>query len=163
MTLLASFLGLCGVLFSGFLFAGLGRFLLDRVRLSIENHVGRCLASIAVGVVSLEFLVSVGELAPNARTGVLSALALPPLWVYFRFPQSRGTLAKSFEKSRGLTGLERWLALGLGGVLFLEGFAAMAPLSGSDAPCIITFRCLCSSFAKDFIPTGSCRTAFSPA
>jgi hypothetical protein len=113
MTLLASFLGLCGVLLSGFLFAGLGRFLLDRARLSIENHVGRWLASIAVGVVSLEFLVSVGELAPNARTGVLSALALlVALSLLSISAISRDTREIIREIAR-LTGLERWLARGL--------------------------------------------------
>ena len=51
--LLVSLAGLCYVLLSAFLFVGLGRFLLDRARLSIENRVERGLVSIAVGVVFL--------------------------------------------------------------------------------------------------------------
>ena len=133
MTLLASFLGLCGVLFSGFLFAGLGRFLLDRVRLSIENRVERCLASIAVGVVSLELLVSLGELAPNVRAGVLSALALAAALGLLSISAVSRDTREIIRRIANLTGLERWLALSLGAILFLEGFAAMAPLTGSDA------------------------------
>jgi hypothetical protein len=35
-----------------------------------------------------------------------------------------------------LTGLERWLARGLGGVLLLEGLAAMAPLLDLTPPAL---------------------------
>jgi hypothetical protein len=133
MTLPASFLGLCGVLLSGFLFAGLGRFLLDRARLPIENGVERWLASIALGVVSLELLVSLGELAPNVRAGVLFALALAAALALLSILAVLRDTREIIRKIANLTGLERWLALSLGGILFLEGFAAMAPLTGSDA------------------------------
>ena len=133
MTLIASILGLCSVLFSALLFAGLGRFFLDRARYSIENCEERWLVSIALGVVSFELFVSLGELAPNVRAGVLSALALAialgllPISVV-----SRDTF-EILRKIAKLRGLERWLALGVVAVLVLEGFAAMAPLTGSDA------------------------------
>jgi hypothetical protein len=133
MMLLASLAGLCYVLLSGFLFAGLGRFLLDQARLSIENRVERLLASIALGVVSLELLVSLGELAPNARAGVLSALALAAALGLLSLSAVSRDTREIIREIANLTGLERWLALGLGGVLLLEGFAAMAPLTGSDA------------------------------
>jgi len=133
MTLPASFLGLCGVLLSGFLFAGLGRFLLDRARLPIENSVERWLASIALGVVSVELLVSLGELAPNVRAGVLFALALAAALALLSILAVLRDTREIIRKIANLKGLERWLALSLGGILFLEAFAAMAPLTGSDA------------------------------
>ena len=133
MTLLASLAALCGVLFSGFLFAGLGRFLLVRARLSIENRVERCLASIAVGIVFFELLVSLGELAPHVRAGVLSALTLAVLLGLLSISAVSRDAREIVRQITSLTGLERWLALGLGGILLLQGFAAMAPLSGSDA------------------------------
>jgi hypothetical protein len=133
MSLPASFLGLCGVLLSGFLFAGLGRFLLDRARLPIENVVERWLASIGLGVVYLELLVSLGELAPSVRAGVLFALALAAALALLSIVAVLRDTREIIRKVAQLKGLERWLALSLGGILFLEGLAAMAPLTGSDA------------------------------
>ena len=112
MTLLASLAALCGVLFSGFLFAGLGRFLLVRARLSIENRVERCLASIAgIQDVFFELLVSLGELAPHVRAGVLSALTLAVLLGLLSISAVSRDAGKSFDKlqvSRGWRDGWRW-------------------------------------------------------
>jgi hypothetical protein len=133
MTLLASLAGLCGVVLSALVFAGFGQFLLTRARLSLESRAERLLVSLAVGVVALELLVSLGELAKNSRVGVLAALGVVGILGLFGLPAVvRNSLAILRELLR-LAGIERWLALSLGGVLFLEGFAAMAPLTGSDA------------------------------
>ena len=116
MTLLASLAALCGVLFSAFLFAGSGRFLLDRARLSIENRVERCLASIAVGIVFFELLISLGELTPHVRAGVLSALTLAVFLGLPSIPAVSRDAREIVRKITRLNRLERWLALGLGGI-----------------------------------------------
>ena len=81
----------------------------------------------------LELLVSLGEIAPNVRAGVLCALALAAALGLLSIPAVLVDTREIIRDIAKLTGLERWLALGLGGVLLLEGFGAMAPLTGSDA------------------------------
>jgi len=133
MTLFATLAGLSAVLVSAFLFAALGRFLLDKARFPIENRVDRWLASIAIGVVSFELLVSLGELVPDVRAGVLCAGVIAGALAFFSISPLLRDTREIIRRIMDFTALERWLALALGSVLFLEGFAAMAPLTGSDA------------------------------
>jgi hypothetical protein len=133
MIFLISLAGFSSVLLSGFLFAAFGRFLLDRARLTIENRAERLLASTALGVAALDILVSLGELAPNVRAGVTSAMAFAAALGLFAISAVFRDTRAIIRKIATLRGLERWLALSLGVILFLEGFAAMAPLTGSDA------------------------------
>ena len=133
MTLIASLAGICGVLLSALLFAGFGQFLLARARFSLESRAERLLVSLAVGVVALELLVSLGELAKNTRWGALAALGVVGIFGLPALPAVIRDSAAILRDLSRLAGIERWLAFALGGVLFLEGFAAMAPLTGSDA------------------------------
>lgn len=133
MALLASCAGLCGVAVSAILLAGLGRLLLQHTRLGFPSRIEQLLLSLAVGVIAFELLVSLGELWPNTRSGVRAAIVLsaaigiPQVPKIFEIGQS---ITERFMKAPAT---ERWLGFTVGGVLFLEGFAAMAPLTGSDA------------------------------
>ena len=133
MSLLSSFAGLCGVAIPAIAFAGLGRFLLDRAHWDFRSRIEGLLVCLATGVLAFELLVSLGELWPNTRLGVCAAVVLAGAIGLPLVPKIlkdlwslAGTLAK-------VPAVERWLALAIGGVLFLEGFASMAPLTGSDA------------------------------
>src|ERR1700730_10602359 len=133
MTVLVSLAGFSGVLLSGVLFAAFGRSLLDRARLSIENRAERLLASIALGVASLDILISLGELALNVRAGVAAAMAFAAALGLFSISAVFRDSREVIRKIANLNGFERWLAASLSLVLFFEGLAAMAPLTGSDA------------------------------
>ena len=133
MTLLASLAGLCAVLISGFLFTGLGWLFVGRVSVRVPSRTERLLFSLGIGVIVLELLVTLGELMPNVRVGVTSAIVIAAALGLLGVSRAALDIAQLSGELTQLHGLARWLALGVGGVLFIEGFAAMAPLTGSDA------------------------------
>ena len=133
MALLASLAGLSGVAISAIVFAGLGHFLLDRAHLDFRSSIEELLFSLAVGVVAFELLVSLGELWPNTRLGVCAAVVLAGAVGLPLAPKVFRDLRLVAETLAKVPAVERRLALAIGGILFLEGFAAMAPLTGSDA------------------------------
>jgi len=133
MALLASLAGLCGVAISAILFAGLGRCLLNVARLDFRNPVEGLLFSLAVGVIAFELSVSLGELLPETRLGVCILIAVAGVIGLPLIPSVLKDLRSLFGRFSTLPSAERLLALAVGGIIFLEGFASMAPLTGSDA------------------------------
>lgn len=133
MALLASLAGLCVVALSAVVFAGLGRLLLDRAHLICSSRLESLLFSLAVGVLASELVVSAGELWPHTRTGVRLSVALVAVIGMWGVPAILRDLVDLAGAFANLLPIERWLTAAIGGVLFLEGFASMAPLTGSDA------------------------------
>ena len=127
-------LGLCSALAASLLlFCGLGAVFLRILKITNLSAFDTLLFSAATGTILLELAVSVGELAPNIRTGVRIAVALAALlglagaWATF------AVLQQGFRALRALVGIERPLAALFLLVLVLQGLASLAPVTGSDA------------------------------
>src|SRR5215472_6274656 len=115
------------------LLVGAGKRLIRALHIVVDNAFEELLYSFALGVLTLEIAVSLGELLPNVRFGVVLAvcvvLALGLLAIGEVF---RGIKAVCI-RFRLLPREQVALGLALLGVVALEGLAAMAPLTGSDA------------------------------
>ena len=127
-------LGLCSALaLSTLLFCGLGAVFLRILKITNLRAFDTLLFSAATGAILLELAVSAGELAPNIRTGVGTAVALAALLGLAGVRAIFAALQQVFRKLRTLRGIERPLAALFLLVLMLQGFASLAPLNGSDA------------------------------
>ena len=131
--LLASLAGLCGVAGSAILLAGLGFLILRWANLILPSRVESLLTSLAVGALAFELLVSAGELWPNTRVGVCVAAVLAAVAGLPLAPKILGDTKAVLTGCSRLPAAERLLAGAIGAVIFLEGLASMAPLTGSDA------------------------------
>lgn len=133
MSLLASLAALAGVAASALLFAGIGRLLLHTTRFVFRSRLESLLVSQAVGAIVFLLLVSAGEAWIGPLPGARIAVALA---VVVSLAGVRGTLVELRTAWRNFAAREKtqrvWAAA-LAAVLFVEGFAAMAPLTGSDA------------------------------
>src|SRR5690242_1882299 len=133
MSLLASLAALAGVAASSFLFAGIGRLFLRTIRFVSRSRQESLLVSVALGAIVFLLLVSAGEAWIGPRAGPRIAVAFSAV---LGLVGIRGTLAElrgawlSFAAQE--TSQRAWAAL-VAAVLLLQGFAAMAPLTGSDA------------------------------
>src|SRR5690349_9148443 len=133
MSLLASLAALAGVAASALLFAGIGRLFLRSIRFVSRSRLESFLVSLALGTIVFLLLVSAGEVWISPLWGARISVALAAL---VGLAGIRGTLAELRAVWRNFAAQERtqrpWAAA-LAAVLFLEGLAAMAPLTGSDA------------------------------
>lgn len=132
MTLFVSLGGLLATLALALLIAGAGALFLRLLKVEVKSGEA-VLFSLGAGAVILEVFVSVGELVQNVRTGVCAAAALTVVLGLFGAGSIARTLWQSIAKLRQQPNSERWLVRCLAVVLFLQGLAAMAPLTGSDA------------------------------
>jgi hypothetical protein len=127
-------LGLCAALVvSTVLLSGAGAILLRFLKARETNAFETVLFSTALGAILLELAISLGELAPNIRTGVRIAIAIIAL---FGLAGIRTVFAASrelWQRVLRLNAKEKTLAAALFVVLALQGFASLAPLTGSDA------------------------------
>ena len=133
MSLLASLAALAGVAASALLFAGMGRLFLQAIRFVFPSRLESFLVSQALGAIVFLLLVSAGEVWIGPLLGARIAGALAAV---IGLAGVRGTLAdltSAWRKFSAQERTERLWAAALAAVLFLEGFAAMAPLTGSDA------------------------------
>jgi hypothetical protein len=127
-------LGLCSALaVSILLFCGLGVAFLRILKITNLSAFDTLLFSAAAGTILLELAVSAGELAPSIRTGVRIAEALAALLGLAGVRATFAVLQQVFRKLRALGGIERRLAALFLLVLALQGFASLAPVTGSDA------------------------------
>jgi len=115
------------------LLVGAGKRLIRALHIVVDNAFEELLYSFALGVLTLEIAVSLGELLPNVRFGVVLAvcvvLALGLLAIGEVFREIKAVCIRF----RLLPREQVALGLALLGVVALEGLAAMAPLTGSDA------------------------------
>lgn len=133
MTLLTTVAAALAVIVSAILLAGAGKQVLRWLRVSPTSTLEKLLFSIALGTVSLELAVSLGEIVPNVRFGVIAAVAFTALLGLRRTFDVVSDLRTLWHSFRALPRKEFWLALGLGAVLALQGLASLAPVTGSDA------------------------------
>jgi len=132
MTLLSSVGGFIESLLFVFLLVSSGALLLRGFRIEISNAES-VLYALVVGVVALEVFVTAGELAPDVRTGVRAAVAAICFLGLFESIRLTRALGGLFSRLRECALSEKAAASALGVVLLVEGLAAMAPLTGSDA------------------------------
>lgn len=133
MTALASVAALAGVLAFAFLFAGLGALLLSACSVAPRSRLEFVLFSLGAGVVVFEGLAFLGELSGNPRPGVLAAVVIAALLALAKAGKVYNVTAELARDAARLPGLQRWLAITIGVVFIFEGFAAVAPLTSSDA------------------------------
>ncbi len=132
MTLLLSLGSLFGSAVFALLLTGAGALILRQLK--IETSGGESLLhSLACGAILLELCVTAGELARDPRTGVRAGVAFACVLGLFGITRAARTLSQAIEQIRLLPRLDKFLAGALGCILFIEGLAAMAPLTGSDA------------------------------
>ena len=133
MSLLASLAALVAVVVSAILFAGIGRLFLQVIHYPAKSRLESLLLSVALGVIAFEVLVSAGVTWRDPAVGVRSAILLAGA---IGLAGVRGALAEVkalWPDARALGKAERFWAAAVAAILLLEGFAAMAPLTGSDA------------------------------
>ena len=133
MALLSSVIAALALLLVALLLAGAGKRLLDILGITFDSALDTWLFSLTLGVTALELAVTAGELLANVRYGVFAAATLLALAGLTRAGAVLRDLRALLNKFRALTGLQRFLAMALFLVLALEGVAALAPLTGSDA------------------------------
>ena len=127
----------CAVLLAVFLFAvitaAFGHRMMRILRLEFPSHVEHLLCSVALGVISFEVLIFFVQTLGHIRIGTAAVILL---LVVVGIPDLSPVLVKlSLFLGRCLSGsgFERGLIAVAGLVLLVDGFAAMAPLTGSDA------------------------------
>jgi hypothetical protein len=133
MALIASCSTLLAVGFFAFMTTALGHRLLHFSSLEFAGDAEHLLCSVALGVICVDVLLFLVQILGHIRAGVIAVLAMAFFFglrslvpVYQKvFGLGRRVLSGSFS--------ERVLLGCVGLVLLIEGFAAMAPLTGSDA------------------------------
>ena len=133
MSLLASLAALVGVAISAVLFAGIGRLFLQITRYPVKSRLESLLLSVALGAIAFLLLVSIGEMWRDPLIGVRAAIVLAAGIGLVRMPSVLGDIGTAWHNCNEQPRIERFWAAAVAAVLFLEGFAAMAPLTGSDA------------------------------
>ena len=127
-------LGLCAVLVvSIVLLSGAGAVLLRLLKAADANAFDTFLFSTALGTILLELAVSLGELAPNLRAGVRIAIAVTAFVGIAGIRTAFAALGELWQNFLRLNAPEKGLAAVFLLVLALQGFASLAPLTGSDA------------------------------
>src|SRR5690242_13017396 len=132
MSFVGSFVGVIAVGISALLFSSLGFLLLDALKGEFDG-TEKLLVSFAMGVAAFECLVSIGSLYSATRLGVQAAVLIAVVLALLRSRHVMRALGSAISKFYGLPPTERWLAVLMGLVVCIEAFAAMAPLTGSDA------------------------------
>lgn len=133
MSFVASLAGLLGVSVSAFLFAGIGRLILQGLRYSPAGRLAPLLLSSALGSIGFTLVVSAGETWRDPVLGVRLAVALAAAIGLIGIRGVLADLPAAWQAFQAQTKADRLWATAFAIVLFLEGFAAMAPLTGSDA------------------------------
>ena len=133
MALIVSTAVLCAVVLFALVAGSFGHFLLRLLALEFTSDVEHLLCSIALGFICLEVLLFLFQLWSYVRVGVAASLALALiLGLRDLAPVLRRISRLAVHVLRG-SKLEKLLVLLISLAVLLEGFAAMAPLAGSDA------------------------------
>jgi hypothetical protein len=133
MALAASMAALLAVALFAFIATALGHRLLRLCSLELPDSAEHLLCSTALGVISAEVGLFLSQLSGHLRTGFLVVLAVAVVVgasefvaVARRFFQALTSAVNGSRRDKTLTALT-------GIVLLVQGLAAMAPLTGSDA------------------------------
>lgn len=133
MMLLGSTAAALALFLLALLLAGAGKRILTWLRFAPDHPLDALLFSLALGVTALELASCAGELLPNVRAGVIVSTAGVGLLGLFGVVPVAQDLRKV---CRGFVALPRWERAAAGCLLILlalQGFAALAPIVGSDA------------------------------
>src|SRR5277367_2566581 len=126
-----------GVLLATGLFAGLatlaGHRLLRLLDLESVSASECLLTSVALGVICLEVLLFFAQLSAHIRIGVLLVLAIELLFGVGEFNRVSAKTSGLVRRCLAASRIEKFLLAITCVVLLLEGLAAMAPVTGSDA------------------------------
>ena len=158
MALIASLAALCGVALFAMICTGLGHRLLRSARLTIENDIERLLYSVAAGVIVFEAALAVSEYVAPVRASVVVLLVAAAVFGMSDWKVILLSALGIARRIRNGSRAEHLLAAAVGCVLLLEGIAAMAPLTGSDAlhyHFAEPLRTLRTGFHPDFFVTTS--------
>src|SRR5438477_7386552 len=127
-------LAMCAVLFaSALMLGGAGAVLLRALRVTEASAFDHLLFSLGAGVVLLALAVTLGELAPDVRIGVIFAAAIVAVVGIAGIGAMFSAVSQVVKAIAALQGIERFLAATLFLVLTLQMLAAFAPMTGSDA------------------------------
>jgi hypothetical protein len=158
MALIASLAALCGAAFFAMVCTGLGHRLLRFAQLTIENDIERLLYSVAAGVIVFEAALAVSEYLAPVRASVVTLLVAAAVVGVSDWKVILQTASGIARRIANSSRTEHFLTATVGCVLLLEGIAAMAPMTGSDAlhyhfaTPLYTLR---SGFHPDFFVTSS--------
>ena len=133
MTLLASIAAMIAVAASASLFAGIGALVLRACKVQIDSKLERMLFALGAGVIVFALLVTLGEVSGNTKTGVRIAVAVAAVLGLLGAGHVARVCRAAHRAFLELPRAERSVAYAIAAVLALEGFAAVAPLIGSDA------------------------------
>jgi hypothetical protein len=133
MALAASSAVLLAVMFFAFIATALGHQLLRLFSLELASPIEHLLCAAALGVICIEIGLFLGQASGNVRAGVLAVIALAVLLAANDFVAVSKRFFRLLAPVFGGSHLEKTLASLTGMVLLVEGLAAMAPLTGSDA------------------------------
>src|SRR5580658_8161840 len=133
MALAASTATLLAVVLFVFVTTAFGHRLLRLCSLEIPDSAEHLLCSAALGVIGLEILLFLNELCGNIRAGAMVVVAAVILVAATDFAAVSRRVSELLSSVLNESKLEKTLASLLGLVLLVQGFAAMAPLTGSDA------------------------------
>jgi uncharacterized protein DUF1420 len=133
MTLIAALAAFLGVFVFSFICTAFGLRLLRAVRLDLKNDTEQVLCSTAVGFIAFEVLLALAEFAVPLRLSVVAifaAVAVLSVTEWRTLLQVSSGILQHIARG---TRVEPLLVAFVGIVLLLEGLAAMAPMTGSDA------------------------------
>ena len=133
MTLLASIAAMIAVAASAFLFAGIGALVLRACKVQIDSKLERMIFALGAGVIVFVLLVTLGEVSGNTKAGVRIVVAAAAVLGLFGAGHVARVCWAAYRAFLELPPAERSVAYAIAAVLALEGFAAVAPLIGSDA------------------------------
>ena len=133
MALIVSCVTLLAVGLFALMATALGHRLLRGRSMEVAGDAEHLLSAIAVGVVCLEVLFFLVQPSGHIRAGIVTVIAVA---FFFGRNDVVPVLEKVFNLVRralSRSSLEKVLIGFIGAVILIEGFAAMAPLTGSDA------------------------------
>jgi Protein of unknown function (DUF1420) len=133
MALAASTAALLAVVLFAFVATAFGHRLLRLCSLEVPDSAEHLLCSTALGVICLEIFLFLSQLCGNIRAGIIVVVAAVVLLAATDFAAVSRRVSQLLSSVLSESKLEKTLASLIGLVLLIQGFAAMAPLTGSDA------------------------------
>lgn len=133
MALVASLGILLAVLLFAYVATSLGHCLLRLCRMRLSSDADHLLCSAAVGVIVIEILLFFVPLTGKIRAGTISVLVVAFLAGLGDAQRVRGALSGRLRRIATAPWPQKTLAGLTAVILLLQGLAAMAPVTGSDA------------------------------
>jgi hypothetical protein len=129
----ATGMALAGVSVFALMAAGVGNRALRWAGLAAREPAEQLLSAAGLGVVIFELDCLLLAVCGGLRVGIWLSLAAASLIVWLELPGLNKLFTELWASSRGATRGAKLLRWALAAVLLVEGVAAMAPLTGSDA------------------------------